>query len=726
MDIIKTSLDDDEAGPQYPGPVFKTEQKFLPFRGVENDTRAYLPLNPKFRQIRYVAVDPGAGSEPISCFLGYISLKKRRRKCQRIPYEAVSYHWGDADDTVKISLRCAKRKSATARSPPNAWRRHEYNVTRNLEALFRAFRLPDRHRVLWVDAICINQADAAEKTHQVGDMGSIYSAAANVLIWLGEADLFSDVVIQTHRVFKESASARQKRPSDYVYWYIMGETKLGQLVVDAYHKLYRRPHEGSKWLLDFDQVVKIVLRSLNRCFSRPWFRRIWVLQEIVLAPITTEGERLATVCMGQSQIQWGELVNFAKVLGQLYDIFSRHSWFFDTIWSQFTTLPKGQKSTVFRIEQYLSMTTEFNASDPRDRIFAILQLAKDTCDSFKKDNLLRPDYSKPLVMVLCDYRRWELSKFYGVVQARGESFDTYKEDASEDPASSDIAPEDEYSHGPWDEKRGGPKFLWKKFRDQQALDYLIGERVARRGVLLPDMPSWATNILEEQGSKHLYQDFVDAFATYHATGSRTLVQQSTDSLSSISLKGLFITKIWEALTPRVDGHEELDALSRYLYKHRRRLWQRPQQNDNMPSRRVRTLREKHRIAIVDFGQPNYRNMNSGLLWRSLRTNQPSGLWCLDHPFTTGSPPIKKTRIYSTAHGEFVLTSLNVAEGDVIAIIYGARVPLVLRPVPETILSVDKKYKVIGPCFFWRDKWMRGLELESGTLSNKREDFFELV
>ncbi|OAL05488.1 hypothetical protein IQ06DRAFT_265614, partial [Phaeosphaeriaceae sp. SRC1lsM3a] len=143
----------------------KTDKHFLPFRGVENDTPAYLPLNPKIKQIRYVAVDPGFGDEPISCFLGYVNLRRKRKFSRKLQYQAVSYFWGSIDDTVEITLRCAKRK-----------------VTRNLEALLRAFRLRNTHRILWIDAICINQADAAEKTHQVGDMSSIYSAASDVLV----------------------------------------------------------------------------------------------------------------------------------------------------------------------------------------------------------------------------------------------------------------------------------------------------------------------------------------------------------------------------------------------------------------------------------------------------------------------------------------------------------------------------------------------------------------
>ncbi|KAF2034959.1 HET-domain-containing protein, partial [Setomelanomma holmii] len=177
----------------------------------------YLPLETSLNQIRYIAVDPGHHEEPVSCFLGYTNLR-RRRKRKRIHYEAVSYCWGEVSDTVEISLRCARRK-----------------VTRNLETLLRAFRRPGKHRVLWIDAICINQGDNLEKTHQVGSMGSIYKSASRVLVWLGEADLFSDIMVESYKVF---------------------ETKLSS-----------RP----------------LVTCAERLFLRDWFHRIWVLQEIVLA-----------------------------------------------------------------------------------------------------------------------------------------------------------------------------------------------------------------------------------------------------------------------------------------------------------------------------------------------------------------------------------------------------------------------------------------------------------
>jgi hypothetical protein len=84
------------------------------------------------------------------------------------PYEALSYTWGDASQTVDIGLsRCV------------------FAATTNLEAALRALRKTDEPRVFWIDAICINQADLQEQAAQVRMMWDIYKAASCVVVWLG-------------------------------------------------------------------------------------------------------------------------------------------------------------------------------------------------------------------------------------------------------------------------------------------------------------------------------------------------------------------------------------------------------------------------------------------------------------------------------------------------------------------------------------------------------------
>lgn len=92
----------------------------------------------------------------------------------QLPFNALSYVWGDPKVTEIILVNG-----------------HEYPVTTSLASALRCIPQhlsQSKHAAgqkLWVDAICINQADNAEKSHQVAKMGEIYSQSALVLCWLG-------------------------------------------------------------------------------------------------------------------------------------------------------------------------------------------------------------------------------------------------------------------------------------------------------------------------------------------------------------------------------------------------------------------------------------------------------------------------------------------------------------------------------------------------------------
>ncbi|KIM94077.1 hypothetical protein OIDMADRAFT_136612, partial [Oidiodendron maius Zn] len=84
-------------------------------------------------------------------------------------YVALSYVWGGSGAPATIELE--------GRS---------FTVTPNLYSALKNLRHRSQNRYLWVDAICINQADMEERNHQVSQMCFIYEQAAAVLMWLGE------------------------------------------------------------------------------------------------------------------------------------------------------------------------------------------------------------------------------------------------------------------------------------------------------------------------------------------------------------------------------------------------------------------------------------------------------------------------------------------------------------------------------------------------------------
>jgi hypothetical protein len=85
-------------------------------------------------------------------------------------YEALSYVWGDPEETVSIVVN-----------------QRRFEVTSNLHSALLRLRDDSLERVLWIDAICINQADDREKEKQIQLIPIIYGLANTVVIWLGEA-----------------------------------------------------------------------------------------------------------------------------------------------------------------------------------------------------------------------------------------------------------------------------------------------------------------------------------------------------------------------------------------------------------------------------------------------------------------------------------------------------------------------------------------------------------
>jgi len=123
------------------------------YKALDND-----PVNPQIRLLRLL---PGSHDAPIQCTIGRVGLNEPPH------FEALSYTWG-TDQSLDPVICDGKTIS----------------VTSNLLAALHQFRSRSRALTLWIDAICINQADNTEKNKQVVLMRCIYILARRVLIWL--------------------------------------------------------------------------------------------------------------------------------------------------------------------------------------------------------------------------------------------------------------------------------------------------------------------------------------------------------------------------------------------------------------------------------------------------------------------------------------------------------------------------------------------------------------
>lgn len=91
--------------------------------------------------------------------------------CNHLAYEALSYVWGSEHHPKKLQLN-----------------NHCYYITQNLDKALRGLRSRDRDRILWVDALVINQSDLSERENEVRRMSDRFSGATRTIAWIGHAD----------------------------------------------------------------------------------------------------------------------------------------------------------------------------------------------------------------------------------------------------------------------------------------------------------------------------------------------------------------------------------------------------------------------------------------------------------------------------------------------------------------------------------------------------------
>lgn len=144
-------------------------------------------------EIRLIRLLPGHWEDEIRCELVHDSLKSLNSLQHGRTYHALSHVWGLPENKRPITLDGVI-----------------FNATVNLESALRHLRHQLPGRLLWVDALCINQRDIPERTHQVKLMGAIYRSCESVLVYLGDG--------VGPRKFNHGSKANQCAPPTTIYF----------------------------------------------------------------------------------------------------------------------------------------------------------------------------------------------------------------------------------------------------------------------------------------------------------------------------------------------------------------------------------------------------------------------------------------------------------------------------------------------------------------------------
>lgn len=374
---------------------------------------------------RLMTVLPGDCGEPLQCTISECQLQ------DSVSYEALSYAWGASGALDECH-------------PVISLNEQEFTISSTLEQALRRLRRPNTARVLWIDRVCINQDNIDERNAQVAIMPNIYRGAMRVIAWIGERSDDSDRALS---FLKEMAMHHKYTLR---HWWIggtrlgsdtsseCGEGRYADYTIEAddisssslandltqprmprydekeksemkdmsrsdlwekiRHNQNQRGHifTGCPVLYDcsyvpfFKNSRQKDWEAVDNLLARLWWSRTWVVQEIWLA-------KDAILLCGGSSLKW-KTFKKAMEYQEAWDdmgclVRGTKRW---EIWSTLKSryglaIHISQKRLLgSRLSDILWNTWDRDATDPRDKVFAILGLIGEDYSA----TLPNIDYSK--------------------------------------------------------------------------------------------------------------------------------------------------------------------------------------------------------------------------------------------------------------------------------------------------------------------------------------------
>lgn len=320
-------------------------------------------------------------------------------------YDALSYTWGRGPTDHRIICNGMPLP-----------------IRENLSDASRTLRdTQDRSLFLWIDAVCINQSNDEEKSEQVWNMHMIFKKARRVIAWLGQAHEDAEKVVTV-------AQALWVNPCD----------------------IRSTPHKD------------ILLRGIEHIYTRPWFRRLWIQQEVQAA-------RNLVFNFGSVSFSWPELLSQPKQLlrtrfpiGSEIDEARKNEEVIAGIRTQASDAAPIEDYVITELQRLCTMnltcflqflnhqplnfietllhTSQLGATNPRDYVYGILGLADAPAKSMdwrtwkgdrRNETIIPIDYSMDIVSLLCVVSRILIVKYGLGALVKFKAFAVEDDDASE-------------------------------------------------------------------------------------------------------------------------------------------------------------------------------------------------------------------------------------------------------------------------------------------------------
>ena len=278
--------------------------------------------------IRLLRILPDSSTDEIRCQLDEFTLH------ETLAYTALSYTWGSQHGVHQIYVN-----DEPLLVPKNLWRflNHARDLAGDLSGWF------------WCDMLSINQVDLAERGHQVKLMSRIFKTAQIVVVWLGPAYRGSDTaMIALARLMHGKGLAKQA---------------------------------SNIWAGDAGHAMSGIC-------SRPYWRRLWVFQEIWLA------QKIRLMC-GSKTAPWSHfhaLMEYAHARSGISQLDDNTEVVANSPAMRMRNLNIDSVDTV--LWSLVQGTRHLRCFDIRDKIYALLGVAT------KGHESIEPDYSMPLPSLL--------------------------------------------------------------------------------------------------------------------------------------------------------------------------------------------------------------------------------------------------------------------------------------------------------------------------------------
>jgi hypothetical protein len=293
-------------------------------------------------------------------------------------FDALSYVWGYADvkEWIKVDGKTVE-------------------VTLNLEAALRRVRNTENSELLWVDALCINQRDVEEKNLQVMRMKDIYTMCGRVLIWLGDTmmdgtgDENIKVAVATMAMSFLKKIHRIARDKDMVGKPNFRET-FKKWTVEVNVDLFKDPST-----VGLPKVGAPEWENLSKFLSRPWFSRVWIIQE-------ASGVDHTLLMVGKdARLGWGQLSQ--AVFWLVAHAYPDNIDGLGAL-SNISVIDSCRRYKAVPLLRTLDQMFKFNSTVPHDKIYAVLGLSVESLTPEQYPRL-RVDYSRDWRAVFRDVTR---------------------------------------------------------------------------------------------------------------------------------------------------------------------------------------------------------------------------------------------------------------------------------------------------------------------------------